>query len=202
MESEIIRIWRTRLPHWEVRNARYFVTIRCLGSLPVEVVGRLSEIHDSLQTHEPASAMFSKLQRQYFLTMERYLDQGSGFSPFAKKNMQELGVNQFLDSFEKDGWVCDELVLMPNHCHMVAWSVGEEAVDLSTCMKRLKGRLSRFMNQALGRKGRFWQRDWFDRWIRTEAEYERTVRYIRDNSVKAGLATCAEEYAGYWQRSL
>jgi len=33
-----------------------------------------------------------------------------------------------------------------------------------------------------------WQREWFDRWIRDEAEWEKCVAYIRNNPVKAGLA--------------
>jgi len=55
-------------------------------------------------------------------------------------------------------------------------------------MKRLKGRTAKRIRGALGGSGAFWQREWFDRWMRDDAEWERCAAYIRNNPVKAGLA--------------
>jgi REP element-mobilizing transposase RayT len=55
-------------------------------------------------------------------------------------------------------------------------------------MKTFKGRTARRCNQVLGRAGAFWQTDWFDRWIRDEAEWSRVRDYIHNNPIKAGLA--------------
>ena len=39
----------------------------------------------------------------------------------------------------------------------------------------------------LGRSGEFWQREYYDHLIRSEAEFDRAMRYVMDNPSKAGL---------------
>ena len=65
------RFTRGKLPHGEVENGRYFVTVRCHDSLPTEAVARLAEIHATLQSTEAQSEQFAAEQRRYFQTMER-----------------------------------------------------------------------------------------------------------------------------------
>ena len=73
------RFTRGKLPHGEVENGRYFVTVRCHDSLPTEAVARLAEIHATLQSTEAQSEQFAEAQseqfaaeqRRYFQTMER-----------------------------------------------------------------------------------------------------------------------------------
>ena len=43
-------------------------------------------------------------------------------------------------------------------------------------------------NKLLGRSGEFWQREYFDRYIRNAEHYVQAVGYIEENPVKAGLA--------------
>lgn len=75
---ETTRFRRGKLPHWEVNEGRYFVTIRLGDSLPSEVIARLQEIQSSLSAIEPRSDQFAAAQRQHFLTLEKYLDAGAG----------------------------------------------------------------------------------------------------------------------------
>ena len=72
------RFTRGKLPHWEVTEGRYFVTVRCADSLPGSIVDRLSEIHQTLQDLAPQSEQFRQLQRSYFRIMDKYLDAGTG----------------------------------------------------------------------------------------------------------------------------
>ena len=46
---------RGKLPHWEIKGGRYFVTVRLADSLPRDVVARLQEIHHSLSAVKSAS---------------------------------------------------------------------------------------------------------------------------------------------------
>lgn len=48
----------------------------------------------------------------------------------------------------------------------------------------------------LGRKGPFWRKDYFDRYMRNEEHYARTVEYVENNPVRAGL--CATPPAWPW----
>src|SRR6266511_3880001 len=57
-------------------------------------------------------------------------------------------------------------------------------------------------NRALGRTGRFWQRDPFDRYIRDRQHFDKTLRYIENNPVKAKLCKQPEDWpwsSAYWR---
>ena len=67
--------WVGRLPHWEVEDGRYFVTIHLAGAIPAQ--GRLRLMRLSKQARaiedKPPPAWLS-LQRAIFREMERWLD--------------------------------------------------------------------------------------------------------------------------------
>ena len=54
-------------------------------------------------------------------------------------------------------------------------------------MKKLKGESAILLNQALGKQGKFWQKDYYDKQIRDESHYCMTYEYIKNNALKAGL---------------
>jgi REP element-mobilizing transposase RayT len=185
--------WRSQLPHWEVRGHWHFVTIRCEGSLPKEGQEKVKEIHRSLQRIEAHDPAFARLQRQYFLTTEKYIDTAEGFAPLTTTGICGCILSAF-EKIEDDGWHLGEAVIMPNHVHFVMIQQSTEARTLKQTIERFKGRSARWANQQLERKGRFWQEDWFDRWMRHEDELARTIRYVRQNPVKAKLTRHWKDY--------
>jgi REP element-mobilizing transposase RayT len=88
--------------------------------------------------------------------------------------------------FQLQSWV-----LMPNHVHLV---VDVWEVPLSTLINRWKGRSSRLANRVLGRKGAFWQEDYFDTLIRDEEHLQKAKRYAERNPVKAALVKSARDW--------
>ncbi len=72
-----------------------------------------------------------------------------------------------------------------------------EAYELSDILHSLKSFSSHEANKLLHRNGQFWIEDYFDRYIRNEQHFEKTVKYIENNPVKAGL--CLEP--GDWPYS-
>ena len=69
-------------------------------------------------------------------------------------------------------------------------------------MQSLKGFTARDANLLLDRTGLpFWQREYYDHWLR-EGEFDRILRYIETNPVKAGLAIQAHLYpwSSAWRR--
>ena len=46
----------------------------------------------------------------------------------------------------------------------------------------------------MGRKGAFWEDDYFDRFIRDGDHLWRVIRYIESNPVKARLVPCAADW--------
>ena len=53
------------------------------------------------------------------------------------------------------------------------------------------------INRSLGRTGRLWRREYFDRYMRTDEQYWTTKRYIEMNPVRQALCHAPEE----WRRS-
>jgi putative transposase len=94
-------------------------------------------------------------------------------------------VAEALRHFDSDRVSQIAWVMMPNHVHALfllspAWSL--EKIILSW-----KGFTARKINPLLGRKGNFWQRDYFDRLVRDANHLANCVRYIRRNQEKGRL---------------
>ncbi len=82
-------------------------------------------------------------------------------------------------------------VVMPNHVQVVLMPYEK----LSGIMRWIKASTAVRANQVLGRTGQgFWQREYFDHWIRSSRELSRIIEYTEANPVKAGLAGCAEAW--------
>jgi putative transposase len=76
--------------------------------------------------------------------------------------------------------------------------LSDEMVDsrspLSEIMHSLKSYTANEANKVLRRKGRFWQSESYDHWVRNEAELLRIAEYIANNAVSANLARQAWEW--------
>jgi hypothetical protein len=50
-------------------------------------------------------------------------------------------------------------------------------------------------NKLIGKTGTpFWQREYYDRWIRSPKELSSVIAYVEDNPVRTGLAASPEEW--------
>jgi len=74
---------------------------------------------------------------------------------------------------------------MPNHLHVVFRLFPGR--DLAKVVGAWKSYTAREANRILGRNGAFWQREYYDRLIREEGEFDRAVQYVLNNPVRAGL---------------
>jgi putative transposase len=189
-----VTIRRRRLPHWEVRNGSYFVTIRCADSLPRLALLRVQEIHRRLRCIPAADPALICEQRRLFALLERYLDAGHGTCPLADAKVAGLVVNE-LKALEEIGYDTPHFTIMPNHLHAVICPAAPTVAPLAFAIKRFKGRSAFQSRKVIGGKGRFWQEECFDRWIRDPGEFERFRRYISANPIKAGLPRSAVAYS-------
>jgi len=186
--------WRNRLPHWEVADRPHFITIRCAGTLPLKARAKIAEIHASLRTIDPVSSQFAILQRQYFLTSEKFLDDASGFQPFVSKAVCETVLTTWADMKNQHGWSVPHHVIMPNHVHFIIEPGSKPIQTLRKTLHHFKGQTARNANLILGRRGPFWQAEWFDRWLCNETESTRIIEYIHNNPIKAGFVTRCSDY--------
>jgi putative transposase len=62
-------------------------------------------------------------------------------------------------------------------------------------MRWLKGSTARGANRILGRTGQpFWQDESYDHYLRNSPQVNRTIAYIEENPVSAGLVESAERW--------
>lgn len=174
------------LPHWEVEQGRYFITVRCADSLPRETVLRLTELAEAQRLIEPRSAQFAAHQRIIFRTLEKYLDCGLGSCPLKNTAVARIVLEELLALLDWQVSV-PHFTIMPNHWHALLVPGADSPHSLSAIMKRLKGRTASRIRKLIGGSGPVWQREWFDRWMRDEPEWAKCVAYIQNNPVKAGL---------------
>jgi REP element-mobilizing transposase RayT len=93
---------------------------------------------------------------------------------------------------QEEGWG-DILtwVVMPDHMHCFVQLHDKTLAEL---MCRFKSRSSLAVNQALGRRGRLWQKGYHDRAVRREEDVKALARYVVANPIRAGLVTRVHDY--------
>jgi len=73
--------------------------------------------------------------------------------------------------------------IMPNHGHILL--TPNEGIELSDIMHSIKSYTAHEANKILGRKGKFWAKEYFDRYIRDSRHFASTIAYIENNPVKS-----------------
>jgi putative transposase len=96
-------------------------------------------------------------------------------------------------SAELDGWFVGDYLLMPDHVHFFA-RAAIDAKPLADWMETWKSLSSRQLKQPLGLASSLWQRDYFDRFLRSAESYSEKWDYVANNPVRAGLCARPEDW--------
>ncbi|MBI4327600.1 MAG: 4-hydroxyproline epimerase [Chloroflexi bacterium] len=172
--------WRTRgyLPHFDRKGLFQFITFRLDDALPAD---RRSEWQSLLEIEN---------ERERLIQLEQYLDRGHGRGALQKPEVAALVQNALL-RFDGERYRLFAWVVMPNHVHALLEVLN---TPLARILHSWKAYSALEANRLLQRRGRFWQVEYFDRYIRDVAHFRRAIRYIENNPVKAGLATAPEQW--------
>lgn len=172
---------RGYLPHWDIPGAYQFITWRLHDAMDPEQWRTWKETY-----YGPDRKL------ELYRLAESHLDQGKG-SVLLSRPAASKAVMESLFSGQGNLYRVHAAVVMPNHVHTVLEI--HPSSPLPDVMKRVKGRSARAVNEALGREGRLWQPDYFDRLIQTTTHLERCIRYVHWNPVKAKLCTDPNHFA-------
>jgi putative transposase len=160
------------LPHWQPEGAALFITWRLHGSSP-RVPAQIG--------HQPFALTDQELDKA--ATGPRWLHDERVAQCVA--NALKYGEKE-LHLYELRAWV-----LMTNHVHILIYP----EANMSKITKSIKNFSARQANAILGLTGRpFWQEESYDHWVRGPEELEKTVRYIEENPVTAGLVERVEDW--------
>jgi len=140
--------------------------------------------------HEWASLLDIKDELVRRTKIEAYLDRGLGNCELRDPRAAAVVEENWLH-FDSQQYCLLAWVVMPNHVHFLVdiWQTPQ-----SQLIKDWKGYTARRINRLLGRRGKLWQDDYWDRYIRDEAHYRKAMHYIEWNPVKAGLVKLPEQW--------
>jgi putative transposase len=196
--NEKVTITRGHLPHWDQEGATYFITWRTADSIPREVWLRWRDERDAwLRQHgiDPAAKDWRRHVeelaeehrqdfRRFARALEAELDAGHGECVLRLPHLAALVVGA-LRFFGGTRYVLGDFVVMPNHVHLLVGGLPRDAMLKQ--VESWKKWTALRINEALGRRGRFWQDESFDHLVRNEASFGKFRHYIAQNPVKAGL---------------
>ncbi len=165
--------WHQRgyLPHYDAPGITQFVTFRLHDAMPAS---RRSEWEALLHLED---------DRKRRTQLEAYLDRGLGECWLRRPDIARLAADA-LRFFDGKRYRLDAWVVMPNHVHVLVevWQT-----PLSQLLHSWKRHVSLEANRMLRRTGPFWEREYWDTWMRNEEQIRKARRYIESNPAKAKL---------------
>ena len=151
--------------------------------MPTELIEQWRKEKNSLAQQEEQKDTSRWIQLNQLI--EEYADNGYGACYLKDERIARL----VIDALKKN----DEILyllhcwcVMPNHVHVLIELLGESrVVDI---VQQWRSYTAHEANKLLNRKGVFWMKDYYDRYIRDEKHYQDVRRYIDRNPTKAGLS--------------
>jgi REP-associated tyrosine transposase len=172
--------WHQRgyLPHRDAPGLTQFVTFRLRDSLPVS------------RRAEWAALLRMEDDRKRRKQLEEYLDRGHGECSLRCPGVAALA-EASLRHFDGQRFQLLAWAVMPNHVHVLVqiWQM-----PLATVLHSWKGFIARESNKLLHREGAFWEREYWDTYMRSEEQSAKAVHYTEQNPVKARLANQAKDW--------
>jgi REP element-mobilizing transposase RayT len=177
--------WHSRgyLPHFDGIEIPQFITFHLADSVPRKVIERWQEELKSVKAEQQKILLRRRL--------EKYLDHGYGEALLKDTRVAGM-VQNSLRKFDGLRYRLFAWVVMPNHVHLLMTRF--EEYELKDLIHSLKSYTAHEANKILRREGQFWFDDYFDRYNRNEKHFRKTVEYIENNPVKAGLCAKASDW--------
>lgn len=171
-----VREYRRKLPHLHPDERYLFLTWRLWRAIPRRKPDVL---------YAASGQRFAAEDRELalFASGPRWLSDPRIADVVANAILRGDNQRQF---YELYAWV-----VMPNHVHILVLPLAPAAIF----MRWLKGSSARSANGILGRTGeQFWQDESYDHYLRKGDQLARTVNYIEQNPVAAGIVGSPEHW--------
>ena len=114
------------------------------------------------------------------MAREEWLDRGYGECLLAKPQAYEI-VKVAFHLFDGKRYRMYSYVIMPNHVHLVFMPIAGRTVK--EILHSWKSFTAHQINAALGREGKVWQDEYFDRYVRDTEHFGRVMRYVKHNDL-------------------
>ena len=131
----------------------------------------------------------SKEQKRYFVTF------CTARRETIPERVRPIVLASCIHDHDRLCWV-DCAVVMPDHVHMIVSPF--DGAALCDILRRIKSASAYRLNRALQRSGALWQRESFDRILRSDENVVAKREYIFNNPVRAGIVQTWQEYPWLW----
>jgi len=187
-EYAAIKMTRRHLPHWEQPGAAYFVTFRLADAIASDVLAEWREERALWLKHHPHPWDWKtarEYMRRFEQEREQWLDQGHGSCLLRDRCAQKI-VRESLEHFDRDRYVIDAFVVMPNHVHVIVKPLGTNS--LNAILHSWKSYTSNQINPLTNQTGSLWMAETFDTIVRDWTHLAACRDYIEQNPAKASLS--------------
>ena len=197
-EFKCIENWHNRgyMPHYDAYGKYQIITYRLSDSLPQEVLNK--GVDKLLETE--------KIERRR--EIEYQIDKGYGSCLLKQPRCAEIVIENW-ECFDQKRYDLISYVVMPNHVHLLikthTFEVGYLVKSWKSYTAKAIRKYCASLTHADYQSARpatsilqsgtpFWQREYWDRFIRDEKHFNYAVNYIHENPVKAGLVENPQEW--------
>jgi len=116
----------------------------------------------------------------------------------ARDDVAKVLIDEWRAAHDRHGWAVGRYVIMPDHVHFFC-RPELDAKRLSEFVGNWKSWTSRAIKaldlpRSAPAATTLWQREFFDHVLRSSESYSEKWNYVRDNPVRAGLVSTAEEW--------
>ncbi len=182
--EEHIEKQRANLPHWQQGHVWIFLTWRLADSLPESAVRKIVQQREDWELANPKpwdDDTLKDYNRLFTLRFEELLDDCHGSCCLRDPTVRGI-VSDAFHHFDGERYSIASFVVMPNHIHVLFQTKGDNT--LGDIVHSWKSFTAHAINKHLGRSGALWQREYWDRLIRSQKHFDWTARYIEKNPTK------------------
>jgi len=165
----------THFPHIDLKGYYQFVTFRTFES-----------VDEFVRKWDFSPAMSNREKQQ---KIDEYLDI-SIKGAYLKDDILKY-LFEFLITNDKKLYELVAFCIMNNHVHILF----KPLESLSKVMQMIKGASAKKINELLGKNGKFWADDYYDKAIRDENHFSVVYEYIKNNPLKIGEINNSEAKA-------
>jgi REP element-mobilizing transposase RayT len=177
-----VQVTHGNLPHWTQEGKLYFVTWRLADSLPQQLLEELSAERVAW-ARQNGNRTLSDLSppekdewyRLFHHRVQDWLDSGQGSCVLRYSESQRI-VREALHAFNGVRYRLGSFAIAGNHVHLLV--APYPAHSLSRILHSWKSFTAKAINRELGRTGKLWMEEYFDRIVRHAIHLERIEEYI------------------------
>lgn len=199
---EYKEFYRRNLPHIQPKDSVLFVSYRLYFELPGDFIFSLNKMKAEFRRKTSSLSIKEREMEKYKFEIELFEFEDNYLGKF--RNSPLWLMNPQIAEVVKDSlfWIQKKyydlfaFCIMPNHVHLVIRpnEKNDKPFPLQKIMYDHKHFTALEANKVLNRKGRFWQEEHYDHYIRDDKDFYRIMNYIYQNPVLADLVDEPEEW--------